>query len=100
MAPFSDFFDKTAFYSLMDDAVLIRSNGITSAVKVAFSNDQIKDELGQVIDMQQPIAEIHLDDAANVNEGDLLKINDVTFEIYSMNDTGDDMLTLMLRKPR
>lgn len=88
---------KTAFYGLMDDATWIPQTGGSVDIKVEFSSAAQEDELGNVINIQQPMAGCYEVDVVGIAVGDVLAVQDAQYTIIDLLPRGDGMVDLMLR---
>lgn len=101
MTGFSDSFNdntKAAIYGLMDDAVWIKKSGGAIEIKVEFTNDPLKDELGNIITIDNPIAGAYIEDTPGIQNSDMLSMQDVQYKIIEVIPTGDGMQDIYLRK--
>ncbi len=101
MAGFIDRFNdstKANFYSLMDDASWIKQGGGSVEIKVEFNSEAQDDELGNAINIQEPIAGVYVEDVVGIAVNDVLAVQDEQYKIIDMLPTGDGWLELMLRK--
>lgn len=101
MPSFSDSFNartKTAMYALMDDALWIQQAMPGISIKVEFTNEPLKDELGNIITIDNPTASIFMDDVIGIAAGDALAVQDAQYKIIEIIPTGDGMQDCYLRE--
>lgn len=89
---------KAAFAGLLDDATWIRTAGGSAEIKVEFSNEPLKDDLGNVINVDNPKAWCHAEDVPGVVVSDVLAVQDAQYTITDVLDYGDGGVDLLLRK--
>ena len=100
MPSFSDGFNartKTAMYALMDDALWIQEAMPGIGIKLEYTNEPLKDELGNIITIDNPMASVYIDDVLGMAAGDVLAVQDAQYRIIEVIPTGDGMQDCYLR---
>ena len=100
MSGFIDDFNavtQTAMYELMDDAIWIKQAGGSVAIKVEFSSESELDELGHVINLQQPMAGCYQSDVVGISKDDVLAVQAGQYTVIDILPRGDGWVDLMLR---
>ena len=101
MSGFIDDFNtdtKSAFYGLMDNAVWTKAAGGNTDIYVDFKNEPLLDDLGNRININNPVAQCFSADVPGIVPNDQLAVQDAQYLITDVLDDGDGMLDLMLRK--
>lgn len=102
MSGFIDQFNaatKTAMTALMDDATWIRAaGGVPVQIKVEFSLETLQDELGNDINIAEPVAKCYADDVVGIAAGDVIDVQGEQYKVIDPLPTGDGMLSLIMRR--
>jgi len=89
---------KSALYGLMDDAAWIKKSGGSANIKVEFSSEPLKDELNNIINIDNPMAICYSADVPGIIIADVLAVQDAQYTIIDVLTYGDGMVELGLRK--
>lgn len=101
MSGFIDQFNaatKTAMTALMDDATWIPAVGSPVQIKVEFSLETLQDELGNDINIDEPVAKCFSDDVPGIVSGDLIDVQGEQYKISDVLSAGDGMVNLIMRR--
>jgi len=101
MSGFIDDFNSAtgeAMYQLMDDASWIKSAGGSVNVKVEFSNEPLKDELNNIINIDNPMAVCYTADVPGIIPDDVIAVQDSQYTVIDVLPYGDGMVELGLRR--
>ena len=98
MTSFSDTFPDTAILAVLgDDIEHINGGGGSTMLKGEFEFKYLEEEIGDMIDIVYPVAEVNTLDAKPVDKHSRIKVSGVTYKLLKKRPVNVGKVQLVLR---